>query len=409
MYRLLIITLLLACQGPAYAQTTDDFFNPAVLHRIDLTLADGDWERLKENYERNDYYTADLRWNGISVRSAGIRSRGSGSRRPTKPGLRVDIDRFIDDQTFLGLRSFVLDNMAQDASGIRERLAMRFYERMGLPAPREAHAQLFVNNEYAGLFVIVESIDRQFLTRTFRRPDGGIDNDGHLFEYEYGSAWNLTYLGPALDAYARLFDPVTDENAPAEAFYGPIEAMVRAINETPDAAFVQTLSTYLDLKLLMKHVAVQAFLAEWDGVLGYAGVNNFYLYRFTDGSRSQFIPWDDDNAFRSVDFTIVQGHQENVLMRRAMQVPELRRAYFDALLAAAASAMQGGWLEAEVQRQSQLVAAVMRADERKFYTNAEFDAAIDDLLDFARRRAGIVRCDVARIVDPTSASGACGD
>jgi spore coat protein CotH len=409
MYRLLIVTLLLACQGPAYARTTGDFFNPAVLHRIDLKLADGDWERLKENYERNDYYTADLRWRGVSARSVGLRSRGSGSRRPTKPGLRVDIDRFIDDQTFLGLKSFVLDNMAQDASGIRERLAMRFYERMGLPAPREAHAQLFVNNEYAGLFVIVESIDRQFLTRSFRRPDGGVDNDGHLFEYEYESAWNLTYLGPALDAYARLFDPVTHENAPAETLYGPIEAMVGAINETPDAAFVQTVSTFLDVKLFMKHVAVQAFLAEWDGVLGYAGVNNFYLYRFADGRRSQFIPWDDDNAFRSVDFTIVQGHQENVLMRRAMQVPELRRAYFDALLAAAGSAMEGGWLEAEVQRQSQLIAGVMRADERKFYTNAEFEAAIDDLLDFARRRAGIVRCEVARIVDARSASEACGD
>jgi spore coat protein CotH len=409
MYRLALITLLLACQGPAYAQTTEDFFNPAVLHRIELTLHDGDWERLKENYERDDYYTADLRWNGITARRVGIRSRGSGSRRPTKPGLRIDIDRFIDDQTFLGLTSIILDNMAQDASGIRERLAMRFYERMGLPAAREAHAQLFVNDEYAGLVVIVESIDKQFLTRTFRRPDGGVDNDGHLFEYEYESAWNLTYLGPGFDAYARLFDPVTHENAPAEALYGPIEAMVRAINETPDATFVQEVSRYLDLKLFMRHVAVQAFLAEWDGVLGYAGVNNFYLYRGEEGSRSQFIPWDDDNAFRSVDFTILQGHQDNVLMRRAMQVPELRAAYFDALLSAAASATEGGWLEQEVQQQSQLIAEVIRADERKFYTNAEFDAAIDDLVDFARRRPGIVRCEVAKIVEAGSASAECAD
>ena len=37
---------------------------------------------------------ADVTWNGITVHNVGIRSRGLGSRSSTKPGLRVDFDRY---------------------------------------------------------------------------------------------------------------------------------------------------------------------------------------------------------------------------------------------------------------------------------------------------------------------------
>jgi spore coat protein H len=407
MARVLLTLLAIVVSVPAAAQTADDFFNPNVLHRIDLLVNSRDWEKLKANFQLNDYYPADLRWNGITVRNAGIRSRGLGSRNAEKPGLRFDANRYTSGQTFLGLKSFILDNLTQDPSGIRERVAMRFFERMGLPAPREAHAELYVNNQYSGVYALVESIDKDFLKRVFGERDGDTENDGYLFEYEYETAWHFTYLGADLDAYAPRFDPVTHENASKAALYGPIEAMVRAMNEASDATFVQTVGQYLDLPLFMKHVAVQAFLAEWDGILGYAGVNNFYLYRFENSDRSQFIAWDADNTFKAVDFTILQGHEENVLMRRAMQVPALRAAYFDALLAAAGSAMEGGWLENEMQLQRQLVSTPMRADTLKPFSNEQFEGSMAELVDFARRRAAIVRCEVAKMVDPPAAGALC--
>jgi spore coat protein CotH len=171
--------------------------------------------------------------------------------------------------------------------------------------------------------------------------------------------------------------------------------MFRAINESPDASFVETVSAYLDLPLFMKHVAVQNFLAQWDGILGYAGANNFYLYRFENSSRSQFIAWDEDNAFRAADFPILEGHDRNMLMRRAMSVPGLRAAYFDALRAASASAAEprGGisWLEQEIQQQRSIVDGAMRADTMKPYTNEEYAAAADRLVEFARLRPVFVR------------------
>ena len=49
---------------------------------------------------------------------------------------------------------------------------MLFFRRMGLTASREAFARLIVNNQYAGLYTIVESVDKSFLSREFGEDDG---------------------------------------------------------------------------------------------------------------------------------------------------------------------------------------------------------------------------------------------
>jgi len=82
--RLASITTLLAsslmCAAPATAQTSDDLFDPTVLHDIELTMKQGDWETLQANYLIDTYYPADMKWQEVVVAQVGVRSRGSGSR-----------------------------------------------------------------------------------------------------------------------------------------------------------------------------------------------------------------------------------------------------------------------------------------------------------------------------------------
>jgi spore coat protein CotH len=202
--------LLLTAAGPVAAQAQDDLFDDGVLHDIQMTVSERDWNALKAQPEANTYYTADLRWRGVTVRNAGIRSRGTGSRNGIKPGLRVDFNRYVD-QTFLGLRALVLDNAFTDPSLMRDALAMKVFARAGLPASREAFARLFVNNEFAGVYVIVEPIDRTFITRVFGEAEGNVENGGYLYEYQWVREYGFEYLGPSLDAYAELFEPKTRE------------------------------------------------------------------------------------------------------------------------------------------------------------------------------------------------------
>jgi spore coat protein CotH len=409
--RALVAVALLLAAGEASAQSAEEFFDDSVVHELRLTLNSKDWSALKQNYKENIYYPTALVWRGVTVSNVGIRSRGLGSRSGTKPGLRVDMDRYSANQTFLGMKSFVLDNLVQDPSMLRERLAMAFFRRMGLPAPREAHARLYVNDTFVGLYALVETIDKAFLGRSLGADSkGGTENDGYLFEYDYTREWRFEYLGSNLDEY-KIFNIKTREKEASAAIWGPIEDLVQAVNETPDPIFTRDVSAYLDLTMFTNHIAIENFLAEDDGILGYAGMNNFYLYRFEDSKRSQFLAWDKDNTFHNLDFDIMKGVGENVLARRVLDRAEYRTAYFNALLASASSAMEPdpeapstvngkpvarpGWLEREVLRQSAQIRALARSDTFKPFSNDEFETSVQDLLTFARERADFVRARVA--------------
>ena len=146
-------------------------------------MSSRDWQTLKARAAENTYYPADLTWNGVTVRNIGIRSRGSATRNGLKPGLRVDINRYVTNQEFLGLKAFSLDNMYSDSSLVRETVTMKMFERMKLPASREAHARVYVNNEYAGAYVVIEAVDRTFIERVFGAQEANVESGGYLFEY----------------------------------------------------------------------------------------------------------------------------------------------------------------------------------------------------------------------------------
>src|SRR5437667_3279364 len=167
-----IALLLSTGSASAAVATQDQFFDDSTLQEVRLAVSSRDWQTLKDNFWDDTYYPADLTWNGVTVRNVGIRSRGHASRNGTKPGLRVDINRYITDQTFLGLKAFSLANMYGDTTLVRETVTMKMFAKMGLPAPRESHARLYINNEYSGVFVIEESLDRAFVTRVFGEAEG---------------------------------------------------------------------------------------------------------------------------------------------------------------------------------------------------------------------------------------------
>jgi spore coat protein H len=367
--------------------SANDLFDPNVVQDLYLTVNTRDWVQLKEEFREDTYYLADVRWRDQVVRNVGIRSRGRGTRSGSKPGLRVDFNRYASGQELLGLKSLVLDNFLQDPSMIKERVAMLLFEEMGIQAPREVHARLFVNNEYVGLYAIVEAIDKRFLERQFG------ENDGYLYEFKWkDEPYGFEYLGSDLEPYARLFEPKTHETESMPALYRPIREMVWAFSESSSVQFVAAASEHLDFEKFMTYIAVENFLADADGMLGNWGMNNFYLYRFEGKTRHQFIPWDKDTSFRSVNYYIWEKVGTNVLVNRAMRENALRGAYMNALRRCAEIALRqagtdgAGWLEHQISRIHAQIRDPAAADPQKPYTTGQFDAAVAGLIDFARQR-----------------------
>ena len=378
-------------------------FNDSVLHEIRLDINARDWQTLRDNYLTNEYYPCDFRWNGQVVRNVGIRSRGQASRNATKPSLRVDFNRYTANQTLLDLRSVVLRNNATDYSSMHERIAMQLYARMGLPAPRVAHTKLYINNTYQGLYSIVESLDKSFLSRNFD------ENEGYLYKYDRlptDAPYYLDYLGPSASLYSpHPFNPETHEDSPKPQ---PIADLIRTVHDASDGSFRSAVSQYLDLNLFIRNMAVTVYMGDEDGFLGNWGMNNYDLYQKQNTTVHVIIPWDKSEATRSGptysifhNLNDVPASQQNRLMARIMGLIDLRNQYFDALVQTADSASElvfgdgRGWMEREVERQNAQIQDAVFADTTKPYTNDQYLASVEDLRRFARERAGFVRTEVA--------------
>jgi spore coat protein CotH len=393
---ILPVLLLVLGLAPAGAQTADDLFSTTDLQRVDLWLHSSDWAKLKAEFQTNTYYPADMTWNGITVRNVGIRSRGRGSRSPHKPGLRVDFDRYTSAQRFIGLKSLVLDNVTQDASGIHESVAMAFYARLGIPAPREIHTRLYVNNEYAGLYVIVESVDKDMLARVFGAIGADTQNDGYLYEFKWMDDWKFSYLGEGLAEYKLRFEPTTHESKADEELYRPIETLIRIANNTPPNLLPAELSARLDIPQVIRFIAAQVFLAETDGFLGGFGINNLYLYRLENSAVHVFIAWDADNTFYHPEYPTNSGINDNILMRALMANPEYSAMFYAELRRNIELAEADDWLGNEIIRHAQRVDAAMKEDPWKPFSNNVFESKIAEMQSFARARVAFVKCELER-------------
>jgi len=379
------LAVMLACaSAPAAAETQADLFDDTTLHTVEIVIHSRDWSDLHENYRTNDHYPCDVIWNGVRMRNVAVRSRGNGSRYQNKPGLELSFDHYASQQRFLGLRALVLDNLVTDPSMIRESTAMSLLRRLGVPAPREAPARVFVNGVYAGVYMMVEPVDTVFAQKAFEQP-------GLLFEYRWNYPFFATFPGESLDPYAVLFESRNLGVHSAAELYGPLRELFRTINEAPDGAFDQV-DRYLDLAALIRTLGASTFMAEWDGVFGYAGMNNFYLYRI--GEQAHLIPWDRDQSFHALDYPLLTGVADNVFGRRMLEDPALRAAYVQAVTEAMAVAQGDAWLEREFTRQYTLIHDAAIADTLKISTNEEFEQAFVDLVAFARKRGAFILNDL---------------
>ena len=392
-----VLSMVLACgcflTSPvgAAAPTTTDLFDRGTVQEIRIFMNSRDLQQLRERFREDVYYVADFQWGNIRVRNAAVRSRGGGSRNAEKPGLRVDFNRYATGQRFLGLKSLVLDNLLQHGSMVAESTAMAFFERMGQPAPRESFCRLYINGVFHGLYALVESVDSEFLSRSLG------ESAGYLFSYQSQGPFYGEYLGDELAAYKRLFEPQNHELESDAILYSPIRDLFREVNQPEDAVWRDRVEQYVDLRQFVTHVAIETFLAEYDGILGVSSMNNFYLYRSGNTSQHRLIVWDKDRTFVEPGFPIFWGADENVIFRRAIGYRDLLELYLEVLEQCALAAADEDWLEKEIVRAATLVAPHVREDRRKLFSNEEFEGSVILLREFARARPSFVLGELRKV------------
>ncbi|MBK7538119.1 MAG: CotH kinase family protein [Myxococcales bacterium] len=238
-------------------------FDADVLHVVELTVAAADLPKLDDN-NNLERVRATISLDGEVVTNAGLRKKGSTSRRPLseKAGFTIKFNEFVPGQKLDGLKKLVLDNAAQDPSFLTGHISYEVYRRAGLPAPRTSHAVLRFNGVDKGIFVLEEATNEDYLKKHF--GNGG----GNLYE----GPWDF----PKGAAAADLKDEVSEGRTRDD-----LTALTAVVMNTPDAQFATQLAAHLDVERFIDNYAVEMVAALWDN---YAFVAwNFYLYHVPNG------------------------------------------------------------------------------------------------------------------------------
>src|SRR5688572_16075559 len=281
------------------------------------------------------YVKADANFNGHPLANVGIRFKGNLSytvstgsqRRPMK----LDFERFSPGQRFAGLATLNLNNQALDPSQSREVLAFELFRDMGAPAPRTGFALVHLtvpgryDREFLGLYTLIEEVDRQFIKRHFKHRDG-------LLLKPQGMR-GLAYFEGDWKQHESRYRPKSEVDPKLAQ---RVVELARLVHKSDDTTFAQQITSYLDVEVFLKYVAVNAALCNFDSFLSTG--HNYYLYVNPADGRASIIPWDMNMSFggytwvgtadQIADVSMLRPYVDhNRLIERVFAIPAYRDAY----------------------------------------------------------------------------------
>ncbi|MBU0509004.1 CotH kinase family protein [bacterium] len=381
--------------GPGDVDSSDTVFGDTLIHTIHLQFYTEHWQdSLTYNFEVLDkeYMPAQLTFNGVVVLdSIGVRYKGHSSyelsRNTPKKPFEFKFDEYRDDQRLRGLKKLNVQNCVSDPSFMRETIAYGIARRC-MPAPRTAYANVYVNGNLLGFYVLVEQVDKIFLSRYFA------NNGGNLYKAGDDGA-TLEYRGTDPAAYEDELELKTNED---QNDWTGLIAFLDRLNHTPAESFVDTVGTCLDFDGALRLLAFNMVLSNFDSYTGSG--RNFYLYDDPSSGQFQFLVWDLNESFGvfpngwnviTQDILIIPNLARRPLNRRLLENDSLRHVYLEYIQEMIAGPASSDSVAAIADRLRPLIQDCVYADTNKLYSNANFANNIerDVYVDFGRRIPGI--------------------
>ena len=280
---------------------------------LSLQLEEKALLRLERNPRADRFVEAVLVEAGQTA-SVRVRYRGNHNRKYPK--------RSYDILSAGRIRHFNAEY--NDPSMIRNALSFRFMNRIGVPAPRTRFCVLKVNGGPPGVYVELESVDREFFRE--RGMDAAMlayaeNDDAHLGLFYAGTRKRKASL---FEGY-RLVIGGEGERRRWESFIFLLNLL--------DGPNLETyLLRHLDVERYLRWLAGAVLTGNED-----AFDHNYAVYRDAAGGKYAFVPWDYEGSWgrdcygskTPADAVRVTGY--NRLTARLLDLPSFRRRYRDLL------------------------------------------------------------------------------
>ncbi len=294
------ILFALICCLPALlqAQTTKvvrDFFDKNTIGEIRLTLPAANWNEVLDSLRiyGEGMLVGSAIVDGISYEGVGVRFRGNNSyqtglkRNPFQIKLNYT-DKSLNHQ---GCTSIKLSSALRDPSMVREVL---FHEIAAqyMPSPRASYTKLYVNNEYIGVFINLESVEGQFLRQHFGSDNGPLFKAGVDYKPENIPAGCKQNIFGSLEYEANMDCYRQNFEMKSERGWTALQELTRVLNND-----LGKIADHLDVDRALWMLALNNVMVNLSSYSGARSVN-YYLYQDEHG-RFQPIHWDLNLSFGS--------------------------------------------------------------------------------------------------------------
>ncbi|MGA1791033.1 MAG: CotH kinase family protein, partial [bacterium] len=346
---------------------------------VRIEMYDAQWEDILENPMAEQYQVANIVYDGIRINDVAVRTKGqsslmtvAGDPNGIRFGLKVDFNRYITGQDLSGIQKLNFNNGFTDPTFMRDFLSYYLMRSMGVPTPRCAFVNLYVNNVRLGLYAVVEQIDDEFVEARF--PKG----DGDLYKAEMGTS----LLQDPNDNYPSLELKTNEDTTDHSA----LVTMVDVLNNYGDYESV------IDVDEVLRYFAVNTVLVSLDSYQGDFG-HNFYLYE-EDGV-FRILPWDYNMSFGTfnmgcdrenimafmIDEPTISKFENRPLIAKLLEDPEYLAIYHGYLNQIISGPFSPSTMNQLIDDTADLIREHVYADNQKFYTDEEFEQTLTDDLE----------------------------
>ncbi|MCR5685978.1 MAG: CotH kinase family protein [Lachnospiraceae bacterium] len=304
-----------ATQADARDGEYDSFFPKDKLQEVRINVDEQDLAYLFNNALDKPYVPAESVSIGAStVKYAGLRTKGDYTLKHGREendsnrfSFTVNFGRYVKKsdygkkQSFYGLNRVCFNNFYFDKSMLKEYCAYTLFSEMGVPSSQFALTKLYINDEYYGVYFMMEALDHTILMQHYgmKKKDLGAylaKPDKTDLEYED------ILRDPAVlynDDEETYEDVKVDLELVTEALRR-LDALSKGRDfdgqelDTGSSRYLELLDTVINTDEFLRYFAVHSFLVQTDNM--FTEQHNYGLYCDRNG-RLAIIPWDYDLSF----------------------------------------------------------------------------------------------------------------
>jgi len=388
----LLSTLILLCPLLVFAQNTKparSFFDKKTIGEMRLTLLAKNWNDALDSMRvyGEGMMLGSISIDGLKYDSVGVRFRGNNSYQTgmKRNPFQIKLNHTNREQNHQGNTSVKLSSALRDPSLVREVLFHEIAAKY-MPSPQASYTKLYVNDEYVGVFINLESVDGQFLRTHYGSDDKPLFKAGVDYKPEGVPATCKQNIFGALeyeenvDCYRQNFEMKSDRG------WLDLQELTRILNREP-----AKIESVLDVDRVLWMLALNNVMVNLSSYSGARSVN-YYLYKDNHG-RFQPVHWDLNLSFGSMkntgrgsdlDLRSLQRldpllHADNALrplIKQLLQDPLYRKIYLSHIRQINDDYFANGEYEKRAKELRAMIVVPYSEDKYKQYSIVDFENSI---------------------------------